>query len=62
MVGALKVFCFGPQGQIRVLNEYNPSLQDNPGYQTEYEAILATLEHVIHIGKMHGLLTELQDA
>jgi hypothetical protein len=47
--------------QIRVIHRHNPSLQDQLGYQHAYEASLETIAHVIHLAKMHNLLTTLED-
>jgi hypothetical protein len=42
---------------IRAVNRDNPSLQDTPAYQHEYQHIIETLTRVIDLGKMHKLLT-----
>ena len=47
--------------QIRAIHRENPGLQDKPGYQHAYEAGLKTIAHVIHLGKMQNLLTQLED-
>ena len=47
--------------QIQAIDEHNPSLQNTPAYPHEYQRILEILTHVIHLGQMHNLLTQLED-